>query len=94
MKVKTIRTLNHLLDKNSDYATFAVEAGLCGISKAEINKFLSSNVFLLKVKDEAEVWVIRKKARFVYEATKARAMPVASTLEFLRKLSKSLPDIE
>lgn len=93
MKVKTIRTLNHLLDKNSDYATFAVEAGLCGISKAEINKFLSSNVFLLKAKN-VEVWVIRKKARFVYEATKARAMPVASALEFLRKLSKPLPGIE
>lgn len=94
MKVKTIRTLNHLLDKNSDYATFAVEAGLCGISKAEINKFLSSNVFLLKAKDKAEMWRIRKKARFVYEATKARAMPVASILEFLRKLSKPLPGIE
>lgn len=94
MKVKSIRTLNSLLDKNFNYATFAVEAGLCGISKAEINKFLSSNVFLLRARDKAEMWRIRKKAKFVYEATKAREMPVASALEFLRKLSKPLPSIE
>jgi len=91
MKVKTIRTLNHLLDTKSDYATFAVEAGLQGISKATVNKFLSSHVFLMKVNNRAWMDRVRKKVKFVYEACKAKEMPIDSVLELLRKMSKSLP---